>query len=436
MAAESGDPRRVTQSVHPTGLRLALQAAPPGAESFAATLVTPGGWAYDPEGREGTAILLSLLQPSGAGRWDRRALDRQLDRMGATLTRRCHPESSEVSVWGPRELWPDLLELLAAVVLEPRLETEDLERVRRQVYERQLRESSQPESRAETELARMVFPAGHPYRLSGLGTARSVRRLGRSELVDFHRRSTSREASLLVATGAPRGPEFLRALGRRWAEFPSERAPAAPRTPPVPRPTQRSRAIPLPGRAQVEIRVGGPSVRRSAPNYPGVFLANEVLGGRPLLSRLFQKVREAKGLAYHASSEFQAMRWGGYWVAGAGTGPERTEATERVVRAEVGRIATATVPSGELRRIRESAIGELPLALETTSGAHELAVDIAYHGLADDFLQTWPQELRAVTPRAVRQAAEEGLSLDGAVTVIAGPPAPPHTGRRRGDRAG
>ena len=47
----------------------------------------------------------------------------------------------------------------------------------------------------------------------------------------------------------------------------------------------------MPGRSQVEILIGGSSVARSAPEYFGAFLANEVLGGRPLLSRLFQQVR-------------------------------------------------------------------------------------------------------------------------------------------------
>jgi predicted Zn-dependent peptidase len=68
------------------------------------------------------------------------------------------------------------------------------------------------------------------------------------------------------------------------------------------------------------------------------------------------------------------MRWGGYWTAQAGTGPERTARVVPLVEKEVRAIAERTIPTAELELIRESAIGEIPLALETAADAHELAV--------------------------------------------------------------
>ncbi len=415
------DPRVVRRELLPNGLTVAHQAAPAGSQSISVSYIGPAGWAFDPAGLEGVALATTQLLVSGAGRWDRLALDRLLDRMGATLTRRCHPESAEVTVWGPRELWPKLVELLSAVVQEPHLGSDDLARVQRQILERQLREATQPESRAESELARAVFPPGHPYRLTGLGTRQSLRRISRKDTVRFHRLHFTPANASIVATGGPGLPELARAVRRRFISFPSPDAPAPPPLRPGRARPGFTHHIPLPGRSQVEIRIGGPSVARSSLLYPGVFLANEVLGGRPLLSRLFQNVRERHGLAYHASSEVQAMRWGGSWMAGAGTGPERVGPTERLIRKEVERIGGERIPVTELDRIRESAIGELPLALETTSGAHELALDLVYHDLPEEFLEQWPATLRALSSAQIREAAAEGLNADEAVTVIAGP---------------
>ena len=428
MPSERRDPRRVRRETLDTGLEVAFQASPPGAASFSATYVGPAGWAYDPPGKEGTSLVVTQLLLSGAGKWDRRALDRQLDRLGATLTRECHPESAEATVWGPADLWRPLLDVLSAVVLEPRLGGSDLERVRRQVTERQLRERSQPDSRAESELTRTIFPRGHPYRLTGLGTAESLQRIHRSDVVSFHRRHFTRDGGLVVVTGGPGPAEVGRVLLRRFSSFAQASAPPGPESPPVGHSGESERRVVLGGRAQVEIRIGGPSIAREAPEYPGVFLANEVLGGRPLLSRLFQVVRESHGLAYHASSELQAMRWGGYWMAGAGTGPERVGLTRRLVQRELERISADLVSSSELDQIRESAIGELPLSLETTGGAHDLAVDIAYHRLPETFLEAWPGTLRELSRRDVRRAAEVGLDAGRAVTVLAGPPQAWRTG--------
>jgi zinc protease len=167
--------------------------------------------------------------------------------------------------------------------------------------------------------------------------------------------------------------------------------------------------------------MGAPTVSRSDPLYPELFLVNEVLGGRPLLSRLFQRIREQHGLAYHASSELEAMRWGGYWEAVAGTDPATRDRVVRLMVGEVERLSGELIPATELDRIRESALGSYPLELETTASAHELAIDVAYHGLPGDFYRHWPDRLRAIRSRELRTAAETGFRADRAVVVTAGP---------------
>jgi len=418
------DPQVVRSVTRPDGLEIARQAAPVGAASFAATYVAPSGWAYDPSGRSGTALVASSVAASGAGSRDRVALARFLDQYGATLSRRVDPETTEYTVWGPQSAFEPLLGLLADVVLRPRFDPSDLARVRRQTFERQLREYAQPASRADKALLEAIYPSGHPYRATGLGTRAGVARLGRADLVRFHRTHTTSDGALLVVTGRPSLESTVRSVGRAFGRFPTEQAPTPPRVPPPRTPEPRPISLPMPGRSQVEIRVGAATIARGDPRYPAAFLANEVLGGS-LLSRLFQKVREESGLAYHASSELESMRWGGYWVAHAGTGPERLAPARRQVESEVQRIRSSLVPPRELDRIRRSVIGEIPLAFETTQGAHEIGVDVAYHHLGPTFVKEWPAVLRALSSSDLRAAASESIGAGGLVTVLAGPLSPP-----------
>jgi zinc protease len=417
---EPTDPLRIEYGAELDGLRVVRQVPPAGAASFSATYVGPAGWGFDPGGREGAARLVNQLVTSAAGRYDRVALARLLDRSGATLSRQCAPESAEVTIWGPAGEWEPLLAILADVVLRPRFEPSDLARARRQMRERQLREATQPANRAERELLRAVFPAGHPYRESGLGSPRTLSRLTRGDLVRFHREHYTSGDSSLVVTARARLPAVERAARRLFHGFARVRAPTLT-VPPVPAPRTGERSVNLPGRSQVEVRVGGASIARSAPEYPAAFLANEILGGRPLLSRLFQRVREKGGLAYHASSELEAMRFGGYWVAEAGTGADRWRRVVPMLREEVDRLRTERVGRAELEATRRSVIGEIPLALESTSEAHELAVDVAYHRLPGDYLLGWPDLLRAVRSRDVEAAAALALDRRTSVTVYAGP---------------
>jgi len=418
--AEVTDPLRVEYGSELDGLKIVRQSPPDAAASFSATYVGPGGWGFDRSGAEGTARLVNLLVTSAAGRYDRVELARLLDRAGATLSRQCAPESAEVTIWGPAAEWERLLGVLADVVLRPRFDPPDLARVRRQVFERQLREMTQPANRAERELLHSVFPAGHPYRATGLGSRRSVSRLGRADLLRFHRDHYTSGDAILVVTAPARRPAIERAARRLFRGFARSSAPTLG-LPPVPQRPPRQRTVHLSGRSQVEVRIGGASIARSAAEYPAAVLANEILGGRPLLSRLFQRVRAKGGLAYHASSDIEAMRFGGYWVAQAGTGADRWGKVVPMLAEEVRRIRSTPVSAAELEMIRESTIGEIPLALESTAEAHELAVDVAYHRLPGDYWIRWPQELRAVRPADVRAAAEVALDIGHSVTVLAGP---------------
>jgi zinc protease len=414
------DPLRLEYADGPHGLRVVRQPPPPGAASFSATYIGPAGWGYDPRGGEGTARVTAQLLTSGAGARNRIELARFLDRAGGTLTAQCDPESAEVTVWGPNDSMEPILGVLADAVLRPRFDPPDLERVRRQLVERQLREAAQPGARADRELHRAIFPSGHPYRSTGAGDRRSATRLSRAGLAKFHARQYTGPGGLLVVTTPQNLTALTRSAHRLFSDLPS-RSPAPLGVPRLGPERPQDVSINLPGRSQVEVRFGGGSITRADPRYPAAYLADEVLGGATLLSRLFTRVRSKGGLAYHASSHLEAMTLGGYWVAEAGTGADRWRKVVPMLRQEVARISGESIPAAELDMVRESRIGEVALALESTSDAHELALDVAYYGLPEDHWVTWPSVLRGLSPAEVREAAASSLDGRRAVTVVVGP---------------
>ena len=396
------------------------QPPPAGAASFSATYIGPAGWGYDPGVRQGLARMANHLVTTAAGPYDRVALARKLDRAGATLSRDASPEAAEVTIWGPARDWRSLLALLSEVVLEPRFDPDDLARVRRQMLERHLRERNDPGHRAAFELRRAVFPPGHPYRATGLGEPGTVGRVRRTDLHRFHRDHYTGRGGSVVVTVPASLTAVERAVRDRFGSIPGPGPPRL-RIPRIPRAAPTRVTVDLPGRSEVEMVVGGPSIPQSSPLYPGAFLANETLGGRPLLSRLFQRVRERSGLAYHASSHLETLRWAGFWSARAGAGADRWRKVVPMLEEEVARLRRKAIPRAELAAIRESAIGEIPLSLESTSDAHALAVESAYLGLPPDFWLTWPERLRAVTPRDVQHAATAAFDRNHSATVAVGP---------------
>lgn len=404
-----------------SGLEVVLQTSPGSAQTFSMSYVAPAGSAFDPRGTEGLALVTSKLVVGRPGGRSREALARTLDRLGASLTCDVAPESTELTLWGPQDAWSPLLGIFADAVFRPSFDEEELGRARRQLKERQLRQLVQPELRAERELMSRLFPVGHPYHATGVGSPKSAERISLANLRRFHRSHYPTRGSVLAVTSRVPSSMILRSLERA---FPSS---GFVPDPPVPSllgrsPRSRQQHVKIRGQSQVAVRMGAPTGPRSDPEYPELFMLNEVLGGRPLLSRLFQRIREQHGLAYNASSDLEAMRWGGYWEAIAGTDPATRERVVRLMVREIEKLSSELIPQSELDRIRESALGSYPLELETTASAHELAVDVAYNRLPGDFYLQWPDRLRSIRPRGLRLSAEVGFSIDRAVIVTAGPP--------------
>jgi zinc protease len=407
----------------PSGLEVVVQAAPASARSFSLSYVAPAGWGFEPRDAEGLARVTAKLAVGRPGKRSREEMARILDRLGASLTSEIAPESAELTLWGPQDAWDPLLKIFADAIFRPYFAPDELERAQRQLRERQLRQMVQPDLRAEREFLSALFPKGHPYQSTGLGDERTTARISLERLRGFHRSHYPARGSVLAVTSGETTPWVIRSLAQHFPSDGFVSDPAIPDLSVVPR-KRGTKSVTIRGQSQVAVRIGAPSIPRSDPAYPELFLLNEVLGGRPLLSRLFQRVREQHGLAYHASSELEAMRWGGYWEALAGTDPATRDRVVALMMREIEKLSSDLIPVRELNRIRESAIGSMPLELETTASAHELAVDVAYHHLPEDFYRTWPARLRSIAPRDLRTAAEVGFATDDAVVVTAGPPSP------------
>ena len=102
--------------------------------------------------------MVAQLVTSAAGKRDRVALARRLDELGATVTAKSHPESSEITAWGPTDAFRELMAILADVAIRPRFDPKDIDRARRQMASISSAEATQPGSRAERALFEAVFP--------------------------------------------------------------------------------------------------------------------------------------------------------------------------------------------------------------------------------------------------------------------------------------
>ena len=250
--------------------------------------------------------------------------------------------------------------LLADVLTTPALRAEDVDSERRVILEELNLAADDPDDVVGSLLYEAVFP-DHPLGREVLGTADSVAAMGRDDIVDFHDR-WYRSPNLVVAAA---GDVDHSMLVDQVAEAFADRCGAQhPTRDDLLSEVGEGRSVSRQTEA-VHMAWGWRGLRRTDPRRHALALGIHILGGG-LSSRLFQTVREDRGLAY---SVFAGM--GGYQDTGlvsvnAGTSPEKSLELSAVIAAEVGEVAAQGVTAEELEIARDGFEGSILLGLEGT----------------------------------------------------------------------
>ena len=174
-----------------------------------------------------------------------------------------------------------------------------------------------------------------------------------------------------------------------------------------------------PGSVQASIRLGGPAVRREAPDYPALQLANLAYGGY-FSSRLVENIREDKGYTYGPHSRISHSAAGSRLVVDADVATAVTAPALLEIWYELGRMATLPITAEELENVRQYAVGSLALSISTQAGLASTLSALIGVGLGLDWLREHPRRLAAVTLEETFAAARTYLAPSGMLAVVLG----------------
>lgn len=371
----------------------------------------------DPKDARGLTSAMTSMLTEGTSEYTSLQLAEKIERLGASISASSSDDFTTIGASSLSLYATEILHLMADVVLRPTFPEGELDLFRRNTIENLKFQRSQPNFLASEQAARLVY-GRHPYSVVSPNAA-DIEKLTRDQLVRFHAARFVPNNAIFIVVGDVQKDEFLTDLNELfgdWAqgsvvshEFPE---------PPV-RNARSLTIVDRPGSAQSNIVLTNLGVKRDDPDYFPLIVMNQVLGAGAS-SRIFMNLREEKGYTYGAYSRLETKRLAGEFEA---TAEVRTSVTGDSLKEffyELERIRTDLVADDELADAKNFLTGVFPLRAETQSGLTTLIVNQHLYGLPEDYLQTYRENVDAVTAEQVLSVAKRCVRPDEMAIVIVG----------------
>jgi len=413
-------PPATTSLVHmklttlPNGLKVASREMP-GLETAAVGLYADAGSRHEPARLNGIAHLFEHMVFKGAGGRSAREISEAIEDVGGDLNAATDRDGTSFTASVMAEHIPLGVELLADLVLRPHLAEAELEREKDVVLQELGEARDTPSDIIFDDLWSAAFedqPLGRPV----LGDETSIAAIGAADLADWRSARFPAAGLALVAAGKV---EHEALVGLAETHFAGLGA-GVVEAPEAARFTGGTRV----GRAvseQAHLTLAFPAPAQRDSDYFAARLFADAVGGG-MSSRLFQQVREDRGLAYSVYAALQPYSDAGIFYVYAATSRRQSAPAARLIE-EVISGAVETLTARELERVRTQSRAALLMSLESPWGqAHYVARQLAVHGRLVEPSEVIA-EVDAVTLDAVREAGRKMLAGPTARATIGIPAA-------------
>src|SRR5580698_8103576 len=287
---------------------------------------------------------------------------REMDSIGGNLDAFTSKETICFNVKSLSDHVPLALDVLTDLVLNPTFALPDIERERGVILEEIKIDEDNPDVLVH-ELFTQSFWKGHPLGKPILGTTETVRRLGQEQLFSYHNDRFHGGNMVFSAAGNLDHDQFVAAVAEKFGPLLTG-APVDELS--APEPSARIVLRNKRSLEQVQICLGVPAPPITDENRYTTLILNTVLGGG-MSSRLFQTIREERGLAYSVYSDLSPYRDTGTLCVYAGTSAGKALEVVDLVLSELRSIKQSPISDEELTRAKDQLRGNILLGLESSN---------------------------------------------------------------------
>ena len=377
---------------------------------------------YDPENNGGLSdITLKVMRTGGTTTRSGDDLDKELDRLAASVETSSSGASASGSVFVLREDAEKGITILADVMRNPAFPQEKIDLAKIDMRDSISRRNDSADAIHYREMGRLLYGKNSPY--AALVEYTDVDSITRQDLIAYHKQYFQPESTYLAVWGDFKAADMKALIERSFGSWPKGGKPKPP-VPPVDRAAQAKglHQITKEDINQSTIDVGMLLGQYNDPDYASLRVMTQILGGG-FSSRLFQRIRTKEGLAYAAYAGYSAQfDRPGSWFASVSTKSESTVKALSLMREEITRMRDTEVTDDELKLAKDSILKGEAFDYDSTGKIVGRLLTYEYYGYPADFLQRSRAAVEKVTKADVSRVARQYLNDNGFVTLVLGKP--------------
>lgn len=380
-------------------------------------LAFPSGDINDPPSGTGMTSAMASMLTEGTENYTSLQLAEKIERLGASISASASDDFTIISASCLSLYSSEILHLMAEVVLRPTFPEDELDLYRRNTVEHLKFQRSQPPFLAGEQAARLIY-GEHPYSKVS-PKAEDIEKIDRQKLAKFHASTFMPNNAMFIVVGDVKRDDLLAELNELFGDWQQGSVASTSFAEPPTRVARSLTIVDRPGSAQSNIVITNLGVKRTDPDYFPLLVMNQVLGAGAS-SRVFMNLREEKGYTYGAYTRLETKKLAGDFEA---TAEVRTAVTGDSLKEffyELERIRSEKVGETELADAKNFLTGVFPIRAETQEGLTNLIVNQNLFGLPEDYLQTYRENVDAVTADDVQRVAVKHIRPDEMAIVIVG----------------
>lgn len=367
----------------------------------------------------GVSALTSALLDTGAGAWDADQIAQRFESVGAQFGAGISNDTTWVSLrtLTDKALFDKALETLETLLAKPAFNETDFQREKNRTLAGLKQREEEPDELASIAFYRALY-GDHPYGHPASGTIETVSKLTAEDLRRFYQRYYVAANAVVVIVGDLDRKQAEQTATALLTGLPTGEQPAP--LPEVVMPQKATRQhIDFPSK-QTHVLVGLPGSYRKDPDYFSLYVGNHILGGSGLVSKLFNEVREKRGLAYSASSSFSPMLRKGPFTVGLQSRNDQAQEALSVLNKTLEDYIAHGPTEAELTAAKKNITGGFAMRFDTNKKLANYVAMIGFYELPLDYLDTFQQHVEQVTVASITDAFKRRVNPQLLQTVTVG----------------